>query len=316
MQKKKATLVTVVTSLGVLVLGLAIWGTMFLSYGNMSTKALSPIQVSGDTAKVPEVIPPIQDSGAENLDSSSPNSAEPSPQPVRSSTPEQSSAAKPDMSGSLSQSKQAAQLVGSAADVVWSLPTTASAVFITVDDGWYPSDSVLAIMRTQHVPISAFLIENAVQGHPDFWREFLAAGGDIENHTLSHLDLTKASTQEVVNQIETAQKYLSSFSAPTLFRPPYGDYDQTVCQAVYQAGIKHVIMWNATMSNNVLQTYNGKPLEPGSIILLHWEPDLSSELQKLLGILKQEHLGLASLPYALNHPNNFPIIWPLPEAED
>lgn len=70
------------------------------------------------------------------------------------------------------------------------------------------------------------------------------------------------------------------------------------------------------MIDSNLQTYNGKQLEPGSIILLHWEPDLGAEVQKLLGILIKEHLGVASLPYALNHPEKFPITWPLPEATD
>ncbi|MDQ7092734.1 polysaccharide deacetylase family protein [Desulfosporosinus sp. PR] len=316
MQRKKATIVTVITSLVGIAIGLTIWGMIFLGYGNASTGASSQPQLAVDSEKVPETTAPIQDSKPTEPDNSSLDSGESTSQSDLSSSSEQPPAANSDKSSSPTQPPQAVQLTGPAADVVWSVSTTANAVFITVDDGWYPTDSVLAIMRAQHVPISAFLIENAAKEHPDFWREFMAAGGDIENHTLSHPDLTKVSTQEVISQIETTQKYLSSFSPPTLFRPPYGNYNQTVSQAVYQAGIKHVIMWNATMSNNELQTYNGKPLEPGSIILLHWEPDLSSELEKLLGILRQNHLGVASLPYALSHPNNFPVIWPLPEAAD
>jgi Predicted xylanase/chitin deacetylase len=207
-----------------------------------------------------------------------------------------------------------AQLTGPIPYVLWSVPTTAKVVFITVDDGWYPSESVLAVMREQHVPISAFLIGKAVQERPDFWRAFLAVGGDIDNHTFTHPDLTKESLEEIVSQIETAQKYLNTFSTPSLFRPPYGSYNQTVCQAASQAGIKHVVIWNATMDSNGLQTYNGKPLEPGSIILLHWVPDLAAQLEKLIVILNQEHLGVASLHYALNHPDNFPIAWPLAQA--
>lgn len=210
-----------------------------------------------------------------------------------------------------------AQLVGPIPEVVWAVPTASKVVFITVDDGWYPSEPLLDIMRKQHVPISAFLIEKAAQEHPDFWRAFLAAGGDIENHTFSHPDLTKESPQNIASQIETAQKYLSIYySAPALLRPPYGSYNQTVCRTTLQAGIKHIVLWNATMSNAGLQTYNGKPLEPGSIVLLHWVPDLAAQIQKLLVILNQEHFGVASLPYALDHPDKFPVIWPLAQAED
>ena len=321
MPKKYVAFISAAGGLAGVVLLLSIWVMMFQAgFSSVAAKA-SILPQPGDTETVPQSVVPKQDDVASNSADSFPKpvvssqqtsggSSQQTPAPVKPN-----SAANPEQNDPPTHTQPAtAQLAGPAAGVVWSVPTTARVVFITVDDGWYPSNSVLAIMRAQHVPISAFLIANAAQEHPDYWRAFLAAGGDIENHTLSHPDLTKESPQDAVSQIETAQKYLASFSAPTLFRPPYGDYNQTVCQAVYQAGIKHVIMWNAVMSDNGLQTYNGKPLEPGSIILLHWNPGLGTQLGKLLAILNQEHLGVASLPYALEHPDKFPIAWPLPQA--
>lgn len=198
-----------------------------------------------------------------------------------------------------------------AADIIWSLPIKQRAVFITIDDGWFPSQSLLQIMQQEHLPVTAFLIQQAAEEHPDYWRAFLAAGGSIENHTFSHPDLTHLPFDTAEGQIRSAETYLTTLGpAPTLFRPPYGDYNSTVCQAVYQAGIKHVIMWNAVMSGDVVQTYNGKPIQSGSIILLHWVPGLGAEIQRLLDILYQNHLGVASLPQALAQPDNFPVVWP------
>ncbi|MGC7870503.1 polysaccharide deacetylase family protein [Desulfosporosinus sp. SYSU MS00001] len=323
MRRKKAVIVTILTGLGGLIVGLTVLGAMWFN-GNAATKASVVSQSLGSSNNLPPKKAKTMNDGTDSNSSNSlPNSAETSPQtmssPSSSSSPSQSPATKPEKpeENTLSQSSATADhLNGPAADVIWSLPATANAVFITVDDGWYPDDSVLGIMHAQHVPISAFLIENAAKEHPDFWRLFVAAGGDIENHTVSHPDLTKNSTADVLSQIKTAQSYLTSFSTPTLFRPPYGDYNQTVCQAAYQAGMKHLIMWNATMSDSGLQTYNGKPLAPGSVILLHWNANLGFQLQKLLNIIAKQHLGVASLPYALNHPNKFPITWPKEEAAD
>ncbi|WP_088187489.1 polysaccharide deacetylase family protein [Desulfosporosinus sp. FKA] len=306
MRRKKVVIVTILTGLGGLIVGLTVLGAMVFN-GNAATKASNVSQSLGSSNKLPPAKPETM------------NTDKTSPQTLPSSSPSQSPATKPEKpeENTSSQSSAAADhLDGPAADVIWSLPAAAKAVFITIDDGWYPNDSVLAIMHAQHVPISAFLIENAAKEHPDFWRSFVAAGGDIENHTVSHPDLTKDSSADVLNQIKNAEGYLTSFSTPTLFRPPYGDYNQTVCQAAYQAGIKHLIMWNATMSDSGLQTYNGKPLAPGSVILLHWNANLGFQLQKLLNIIAKQHLGVASLPYALNHPNKFPIIWPKEEAAD
>ncbi|AFM42466.1 putative xylanase/chitin deacetylase [Desulfosporosinus acidiphilus SJ4] len=307
MKRKKALVATILTVFTGIVLGV-IFGMMFLNYNNAATKA------SDASAGKPNVPPTKTETMISPSAANTPGS-ESSSTSSSSSSPAQSSPIEQEKSSSPTQAQTtAAHLNGPVSDVIWSLPTTASAVFITIDDGWYPDESVLKIMHAQHIPISTFLIEDAAMKHPDFWRSYVAAGGDIENHTVSHPDLTKDTPEEVLSQIKTAENYLNSFSGATLFRPPYGKYNQTVCQAAYQAGIKHVIMWNATMDESGLQTYNGKPLAPGSIILLHWDPKLGSQLEKLLAILEKQHLGVASLPYALNHPNKFPIVWPTAEA--
>lgn len=202
---------------------------------------------------------------------------------------------------------------GQSADVLWSVPTTERAVFITIDDGWFPSQSLIQMMRQYHFPVTAFLIQQAAQKHPDYWKVFVAAGGNLENHTLSHPDLTKLAPADLANQLSTPMNYLGQFAAPpTLFRPPYGAFNPLVLQQVYRSGMKHLVMWNAVMSKGVLHTYNGKPIQPGSIIILHWEPGLSTQIKDLLGILQQEHLGIASLPEALAHPEKFPVTWVAP----
>src|SRR5262249_60950790 len=60
------------------------------------------------------------------------------------------------------------------------------AIYITVDDGWTPSPRVLDIMRQTHLPVTAFLIEQAAQRDLPYWRSFVQAGGAIEDHTGSH----------------------------------------------------------------------------------------------------------------------------------
>lgn len=326
---KKRILILTIVCLGAFMLYLVSQHTIFqTTFSRLTAKASSqpyPSEIEGASKVKVQKQDEVSNStdsktteadstSASNSNSSAVEAGSSSQQTLSPSAPT-GSASNPEQSGSSTQAKQEkTQLTGPASDVVWSVPTKERVVFITVDDGWYPSDSVLTIMRAQHVPITTFLIENAAKEHPDFWRDFEEAGGVIENHTVSHPDLTKVAPDNAVNQIETAEKYFVSFSTPTLFRPPYGAYNQTVCQAAYQAGIKHLIMWNATMTDGGLQTYNGKPLEPGSIILLHWVPNLTTQLENLLGILNREHLGVASLPDALEHPDKFPIAWPLAQA--
>ena len=45
------------------------------------------------------------------------------------------------------------------------------------------------------------------------------------------------------------------------------------------------------MSGNHIQTWNGKPLSPGEIVILHWVPGLGHQLTVLLAAIRALHLN-------------------------
>ncbi len=190
---------------------------------------------------------------------------------------------------------------GPAAPVIWRLPLNQRAVYITIDDGWFPSQGVLSLMRQYHLPVTAFLIQEAAAEHRFFWQEFLKDGGHIEDHTYSHPPLTRIPESQDLTQISDPIGYFKAMGAsPDELRPPYGDYDRAVQKIAYKAGIKYIVMWNAVMSGGKLQTWNGQPLAPGDIVLLHWIPGLDGNLAGLIHILQHQNLGVASLDDALD----------------
>jgi peptidoglycan/xylan/chitin deacetylase (PgdA/CDA1 family) len=167
------------------------------------------------------------------------------------------------------------------------------AVYITVDDGWTPSSQVLAIMRKTHLPVTAFLIEQAAQRNLAYWRAFVAAGGTIGDHTVSHPNLTKLSLSQATFQWAQARVTLGRWlkDAPLMGRPPYGAFDRTVAAAAYRARLKALVGWSASVgSTGGVQTWDGKRLEPGEIVLLHWVPGLGRQLTKLLAVIHARHL--------------------------
>jgi len=171
------------------------------------------------------------------------------------------------------------------------------AVYITVDDGWTPSSQVLATMRKTHLPVTAFLIEQAAQRDLAYWRSFAAAGGTIADHTVSHPNLTQLSLSQATFQWGHARLALGRWAgkAPLMGRPPYGAFDRTVAAAAYRAGLKALVGWSASVSSTGVHTWDGKPLEPGEIVLLHWDPGLGRQLTKLLRVIHAEHLHPAPL---------------------
>jgi peptidoglycan/xylan/chitin deacetylase (PgdA/CDA1 family) len=185
--------------------------------------------------------------------------------------------------------------------VIYELPTNQPAVYITIDDGWYPDLNVLKLMKQYHLPITTYLIEQAAQKHPDFWHEFVNAGGHIEDHTLDHPFLTHLSLADQKNQISQPIDYFRQYGPPPdELRPPYGDFNTEVGQAAKDSGIKTIVMWDAEMKNSTFSTRSGQGLKSGDIILLHWGPGLDQELIKLLNIIQKHNLGIADLSQALN----------------
>jgi peptidoglycan/xylan/chitin deacetylase (PgdA/CDA1 family) len=171
------------------------------------------------------------------------------------------------------------------------------AIYITVDDGWTPSPQVLDIMRRTHLPVTAFLIEQAAQRDLPYWRAFVSAGGTIGDHTVSHPELTKLTLSQATTQWGQARQVLGRWlgRAPLMGRPPYGAFDPTVQAAAYRGGLKDLVGWSATVANDRIQTWNGKRLEAGEIVLLHWLPGLGHQMTLLLAAIHARHLHPAQL---------------------
>lgn len=166
------------------------------------------------------------------------------------------------------------------------------AVYITVDDGWTPSPQVLAIMRSSHLPVTAFLIAQAAQQDLPYWRAFVRAGGTIGDHTVSHPNLARLSLVQASTQWGQARLALGHWLGrlPEMGRPPYGAFDPTVEAAAYRGGLTALVGWSATVAGNRIATWNGRPLAAGEIVLLHWVPSLGHELVRLLAVIQARHL--------------------------
>lgn len=214
-------------------------------------------------------------------------------------------------SGSPSNSPSAtAKVYGTAAPIIYFGPSSGRRIYITVDDGWFTSQKVLHLMQTQHVPITTFLIQKAATEHLSYWKAFVKAGGVIQDHTVNHPWLTKISYQNDISQwsgpVQNFPKWFGQ--TPSLGRPPYGAVNKTVQIAAHEAGLKDIVMWSAafnpTHPSKGLQTWNNKPLSPGEIVILHWDPGLYNRIEQLLKICKERNLVPAPLVFTKSTTNS------------
>ncbi len=184
------------------------------------------------------------------------------------------------------------------APVVLRIPTDQPVVFVTIDDGvWHPSEGAQYIIQHK-IPISAFLTTSMVGRDPGYFTVLQQHGASIANHTVTHPHMDRLTYTDQRDQICGASEQLQRWYgvSPTLFRPPYGEYNVRTRQAAASCGIKWVVLWSAVLDRGKLD-YQFKPghLRPGDIVLLHFRPELKHDLEVLMRAAQAQGLQLAQL---------------------
>ncbi len=119
-------------------------------------------------------------------------------------------------------------------------------VFLTYDDG-YNSQAALDIAAAADslgVQVTFLPVGNVVNANPGLWRDIVARGHGICNHTISHPYLTSLSyrqkEREILGGKEIQERVLQLPYPVTIMRPPFGKYDADVIAICRANGIRIV----------------------------------------------------------------------------
>ncbi|MGC9668176.1 polysaccharide deacetylase family protein [Planosporangium sp. 12N6] len=154
------------------------------------------------------------------------------------------------------------------------IPTSQKVAFITIDDGWTKLPEAVQLVRAAHVPVTLFLTTDAIRSDPGYFRQLQAAGAVIEAHTNTHPDLKGRPAAFQQREICGSADQLGSLYGrrPVLFRPPFGDKDQTTLRVTHDCGMKAAFFWKETVDKGVVRFQEGHQVQPGDIILMHFRP--------------------------------------------
>ena len=151
-------------------------------------------------------------------------------------------------------------------------------VSITFDAAWGNEDTQLLIDILGKYGITAtfFLVGDWVDRYPESVAALGAAGHDVMNHSSSHAHFSKLSEDQIVADIEKCNSKIETLTGkkPTLFRCPYGEYDDHVIKAVSSIGMT-VIQWDVDsldwkgISADEITNRVVSKVQPGSIVLFH-----------------------------------------------
>ncbi|AKJ08596.1 polysaccharide/chitin/xylan deacetylase [Streptomyces incarnatus] len=153
------------------------------------------------------------------------------------------------------------------------VPTSQKVVFITVDDGQEKDPKFIEMMRDLKIPITMFLMNDAIKSDYGYFKPLQAMGNHIQNHTLHHPAMNTIPLLRQKQEVCGDQKILTQKfgTAPLLFRPPYGAYDNNTRIAVGECGPRAIVWWRESMQVRDMQYQKpDKKLRPGDIILAHF----------------------------------------------
>jgi len=184
------------------------------------------------------------------------------------------------------------------AHATWNAATTDPVVFITIDDGWARTPEAARLIADRQLPVTAFPLPMPQGFDPDYFRQVTAApGSSVQDHSVSHRDLTTLSPAEQQAEICDARDAAAQRfgTTPTIFRPPYFAWNADTLQAAANCGMTYVLTATADFSWGAANIYHGGPLQPGDVILLHFTDTLAADLQRALDAADAAGLKPAAL---------------------
>lgn len=161
---------------------------------------------------------------------------------------------------------------------IYYVDTEEKVVSLSFDAAWgdEQTQTLLDILDKYKVKSTFFLVGEWVEKYPDDVKLISDRGHDVGNHSDTHAHLTQLDGSSIAQELTECNKRIEEITGqcPTLFRPPYGDYNnevvnQTKAQNMYcvQWNIDSLDWKNPTPQDMVSRIKS--KLCPGSIILLH-----------------------------------------------
>ncbi|MFJ7151935.1 polysaccharide deacetylase family protein [Streptomyces sp. NPDC100445] len=188
--------------------------------------------------------------------------------------------------------------------VFTTVPTRQKVVFLTIDDGAEKDPAFLRMMSELKIPYSAFLSNYLVKEDYGYFRRMKALGVTLNNHTLTHPYLPGLSYDEQKHEICGMQDIMKrEFGrAPTVFRPPYGNYNGDTLRAAKSCGIRYAPIWDEEVFVDHWEYREwDRSLHPGDIVLTHfrgrdeWNGTMVDDMRRFLDKVTREGYAVARL---------------------
>ena len=149
---------------------------------------------------------------------------------------------------------------------------------LSFDAAWGNEDTqqLIDILGKYGVKATFFVVGEWVDKYPESVLALHEAGHEIMNHSDDHAHFTKLSRDQMQQNINACNDKIEQVTGvrPTLFRPPYGEYDDNVVLTTRAMGMEPIqwdvdsLDWKDLSAGEITKRVTSK-VQAGSIVLFH-----------------------------------------------
>jgi len=161
---------------------------------------------------------------------------------------------------------------------VYNVDTTEKVLSISFDAAWgrANTEEILNILDRYDVKTTFFLVGFWAEKHPDLVAELVARGHEIGNHSATHPHMSQLSDAQIREELRKCSDLVKAITGKptTLFRPPYGEYNDAVVRISREEGYE-CVQWNVdsldwkNLGTDHMIRQCTKSVNPGDIVLFH-----------------------------------------------
>ena len=177
-------------------------------------------------------------------------------------------------------------------------------IYLTFDCGYENGNTpaILDALQKHQAPAAFFVVGNFLSDQPDLVKRMAAEGHIVGNHTWSHPDMSKISTQEAfseeLNRVSALYQETTGQEMVKFYRPPQGKYSTQNLQMAKDLGYQ-TFFWSLAYVDwyqdqqptheEAFKKLTGR-IHPGAIVLLHNTSSTNAEILDEL-LTKWEEMG-------------------------
>lgn len=130
---------------------------------------------------------------------------------------------------------------------IYHVQTEEKKVAFTMNCAWNDDDidSILETLKNNNTKITFFMVGDWIEKFPEAVKKIQEAGHEIASHSDTHPHVNNLSYEENIQEIENSNDKIEKITGnrTKIYRPPYGEYNDTVIKAAQDKGY-FCIQWN------------------------------------------------------------------------